>query len=107
MEMEGKENEVENEGIAKRSCSSVFTGFFAEVTLFTQFTGRFFKELFIPPFRFNELVKQCYLVGCKSFPLVAVTGFIMGLVLTIQSRPTLAQFGAESWLPAMVAVSIS
>jgi phospholipid/cholesterol/gamma-HCH transport system permease protein len=30
----------------------------------------------------------------------------MGLVLTIQSRPTLAKFGADSWLPAMVAVSI-
>ena len=30
----------------------------------------------------------------------------MGLVLTIQSRPTVAEFGAESWLSAMVAVSI-
>ena len=30
----------------------------------------------------------------------------MGLVLTIQARPGLAEFGAESWLPAMVAVSI-
>jgi phospholipid/cholesterol/gamma-HCH transport system permease protein len=30
----------------------------------------------------------------------------MGLVLTLQSQPTLAEFGAESWLPAMVAVSI-
>ena len=30
----------------------------------------------------------------------------MGLVLTIQSRPTLEAFGAESWLPAMVAVSV-
>jgi phospholipid/cholesterol/gamma-HCH transport system permease protein len=30
----------------------------------------------------------------------------MGLVLTIQSRPTLAEFGAESWLPAMISVSI-
>jgi len=37
---------------------------------------------------------------------VAVTGLILGLVLTIQSRPTLAQFGAVSWLPSMVAVSI-
>jgi phospholipid/cholesterol/gamma-HCH transport system permease protein len=30
----------------------------------------------------------------------------MGLVLTIQSRPTLAEFGAESWLPSMVSISI-
>ena len=38
--------------------------------------------------------------------MIALTGFIMGLVLTIQSRPTVAEFGAESWLSAMVAVSI-
>lgn len=30
----------------------------------------------------------------------------MGLVLTIQSRPTLVEFGAESLLPSMVAVSL-
>lgn len=81
-------------------------GFFEEVTLITKFTFRFFKEVVKPPYEFNEVAKQSYLIGYKSFPLVAITGFIMGLVLTIQSRPTLAQFGAESWLPAMVAVSI-
>jgi phospholipid/cholesterol/gamma-HCH transport system permease protein len=30
----------------------------------------------------------------------------MGMVLTVQSRPTLAEFGAESWLPSMVAISV-
>jgi phospholipid/cholesterol/gamma-HCH transport system permease protein len=30
----------------------------------------------------------------------------MGLVLTLQSRPTLVSFGAESWLPGMVALSL-
>lgn len=77
-----------------------------EVTLVTKFLLRFFKEALFPPYEFNELVKQCYRAGYKSLPLVGVTGFIMGLVLTIQSRPTLAKFGAESWLPGMVAVSI-
>jgi phospholipid/cholesterol/gamma-HCH transport system permease protein len=80
--------------------------FFEEIGSLSQFTIRFFQQLFKRPYEFNELSKQCYLIGYKSFPLVAITGFIMGLVLTIQSRPTLAQFGAESWLPAMVAVSI-
>lgn len=80
--------------------------FFEEAALITMFCGRFFKEVVKPPYEFAEFIKQAYLVGYKSFPLVATTGFIMGLVLTIQSRPTLAEFGAESWLPAMVAVSI-
>jgi phospholipid/cholesterol/gamma-HCH transport system permease protein len=77
-----------------------------EITLLSRFCALFFRELLLPPYELKELVKQAYLIGYKSFPLVAITGFIMGLVLTIQSRPTLAQFGAESWLPAMVAVSI-
>ena len=81
-------------------------GFFEGVTQLTRFTLRFFKEAVKPPYEFSELVKQSYLIGYKSFPLVAITGFILGLVMTIQSRPTLAQFGATSWLPAMVSVSI-
>ncbi len=83
-----------------------FNVFFEEVALLGKFTVRFFKETFRPPFEFQELIKHCYNMGYKSLPLVAITGFIMGLVLTIQSQPTLAEFGAESWLPAMVAVSI-
>ena len=72
----------------------------------TLFTARFFKEIFRPPFEIKEFIRQCYNIGFRSLPLVAITGFIMGLVLTLQSRPTLAEFGAESWLPGMVALSL-
>ena len=80
--------------------------FFEEVTRLTLFTARFFKEVIKPPYELNEIVRRCYLIGYKSFPLVAVTGLIIGLVITIQSRHTLVDFGAVSWLPAMVAISI-
>lgn len=79
---------------------------FSAVGDFVLFNMRILKESFSFPIEFNELLKQCYLIGYKSLPLVGITGFIMGLVLTIQSRPTLAEFGAESWLPAMVSISI-
>ena len=72
----------------------------------TLFTLRFFKEVFTPPFEIKEFIRQCYVIGYKSLPLVGITGFIMGLVLTLQSRPTLTEFGAESWLPGMVALSL-
>lgn len=72
----------------------------------TLFASKFFKEVFSPPYEFKEFIKQCYVIGYKSIPLVAITGFIMGLVLTLQSRPTLSKFGAESWLPGMVALSL-
>ena len=80
--------------------------FFAEIGDMTYFAGRFFRELFSKPFEFQELLKQCYNMGNRSLFLVVVTGFILGLVFTLQSRPTLMQFGAQSWIPSMVSLSI-
>lgn len=59
-----------------------------------------------PPFEFNEFLKQCYHLGNRSFLLVGITGFIIGLVFTLQSRPTLEDFGAVAWMPSMVSISI-
>jgi phospholipid/cholesterol/gamma-HCH transport system permease protein len=74
-----------------------------EIALFAR---RFFREVFYPPYEFRELLRQSFLIGNKSIFLVATTGFIMGLVLTLQTRPTMSQFGAEAWMPAMVGISI-
>jgi phospholipid/cholesterol/gamma-HCH transport system permease protein len=46
------------------------------------------------------------MIGNKSLGLVGATGFIMGVVLTLQTRPTLIEFGAESWMPSMVGIAI-
>jgi len=74
-----------------------------------QFTGKIILSYFLffvkPPFEINEFLKQCYMLGNKTLGLVLVTGLIMGMVLTLQSRPVLAEFGAESWLPSMVSLS--
>jgi phospholipid/cholesterol/gamma-HCH transport system permease protein len=88
------------------STSSVGNRFLDNVGDIARFTGRFFREIFKPRQEVEEFVRQCYLVGYKSLPLVGITGFIMGLVITIQSRPTLVKFGAESMLPLMVSVSL-
>lgn len=98
--------EIESGNNSEMIPNSIFKRFFLEVSSLTLFTLRFFKEAFKPPYEFNELIKQSFLIGYKSLPLVGITGFIVGLVLTIQTRPTLVKFGAVSWLPAMVAVSI-
>lgn len=79
---------------------------FIEVGELTHFTQRFFKELFRPPFEFSEFLYQSYIVGARSLGLIGLTGFILGLVLTLQSRPVLVEFGAEAWLPGMVSISI-
>jgi phospholipid/cholesterol/gamma-HCH transport system permease protein len=64
------------------------------------------KNTFSRGFEFREFIKQCFELGNKSLPLISITGVIIGLVLTIQSRPVLVNFGAETMLPGMVAISI-
>ncbi|HIX54195.1 MAG TPA: ABC transporter permease [Candidatus Sphingobacterium stercoripullorum] len=67
---------------------------------------RFFRELVSPPYEFKEIMRQCYEIGWKSFPLISLTGFIVGFVFTKQSRPSLEEFGATSWLPALISIAI-
>ena len=96
-----QENLVE-EAKAPGSLSRMF------ITLYDvfQFMGRFFKEGFLPPYEGKELMKQCYDIGYRSLALISLTGFITGIVFTKQSRPSLAEFGATSWLPSLVGIAL-
>jgi len=80
--------------------------FFDEAGETAQFAERFLREVLFPPYEFKEVLRQSYQIGYLSLPLVGITAFIIGLVFALQSRPTLVEFGAEAWLPAMVGVSI-
>lgn len=80
--------------------------YFADVHKAYKFTGRFFKEVFKPPFHLREVINQCFEVGLKSLALISVTGFIIGIVFTKQSRPSLEDFGAQSWLPSLIGIAI-
>jgi phospholipid/cholesterol/gamma-HCH transport system permease protein len=84
----------------------LFKVFLVEIGELSYFASRFFKEVFKIPFEFKEFLRQCFNMGNRSLLLVAVTGFIIGLVFTLQSRPTLQEFGAVSWMPSMVSISI-
>lgn len=80
--------------------------FFINFSDVINFIGRFFKETFKRPLEWNELIKQSYEIGYRSLLLISMTGFITGLVFTKQSRPSLAEFGAQSWLPSLVAIAV-
>jgi len=71
-----------------------------------RFAGRLFSLSIKPPYEIKELLAQCYFIGYKSLPLVGLTGFIMGLVLTMQLRPSLVYYGVQSQLPVMVGIAI-
>ena len=80
-------------------------GFFDETGKLSAFSGRFFAQAFTRPFELKELIHQCYIIGYHSLFLVCATGFIMGLVLTLQVRPTMIEFGAVSYMPNMVSIA--
>jgi len=89
--------------VAETKKASNFLTDVADVFLFMV---RIAKETFSRNFEFREFLNQCYQIGYKSLPLITVTGAIMGLVLTIQSRPILVDFGAVTMLPGMVVISL-
>ncbi|MBZ0179397.1 MAG: ABC transporter permease [Melioribacteraceae bacterium] len=80
--------------------------FFATITGLTIFNIQFFKNLLIPPYDIDQVKKHMIELGIKTFPIVSVTGFIIGLVLTMQSEPVLEKFGATDFLPATVSLSV-
>jgi phospholipid/cholesterol/gamma-HCH transport system permease protein len=86
--------------------SRVLDGAFASLARLASFVGKFFVEALRPPYEFNEIIRQCYNVGYKSLALISMTAFITGMVFTKQSRPSLAEFGATSWLPSLVSIAM-
>ena len=80
--------------------------FFIDVADVMDYLKKIIKNLTSNKLEFQEFLKQCYQIGNKSVGLISITGIIVGLVLTIQSRPPLVEFGAVAMLPGMVAISI-
>jgi len=70
------------------------------------FFKSFVRNIFKGGFEWNEFLRQCYFIGYRTVGIVMLTGFILGFVLTLQSLPTLQQFGAQTYVPSMVSVSV-
>ena len=83
-----------------------FTDFLIKIADVMAYLKLILKNTFVKSFEWQEFFKQCYVIGNKSAGLISITGIIIGLVLTIQSRPPLVEFGAVTMLPGLVAVSL-
>lgn len=86
--------------------TSAINKFLDEAGDISRFSIRFFKQGFRPRYEISELVRQCFIIGYKSLPLIGLTAFIMGLVLTMQLRPSMMDYGVEFQLPAIVGIAI-
>jgi len=95
-----------NTGTKKYLFSAKVDEFFTGVQSAWNFAGLFFREAFKRPFHVRELINQCFEIGLRSLALISVTGFIVGIVFTKQSRPSLEEFGATSWIPSLIGIAI-
>ncbi len=76
------------------------------LTVFFEFVGRVamfglraIRDLFRPPFEGEMLMHQFQDIGVASLPLIAASGLALGVVMTLHTRSTLVQFGAEAEIP--------
>ena len=83
-----------------------FKKFLFQVAEIYRFIIRFLKDALWPPYEGREILRQCFAMGNKSWFLITFTALIAGVVFTKQSTPSLASFGAESWLPSLVSQAI-
>jgi phospholipid/cholesterol/gamma-HCH transport system permease protein len=97
MKLESESTDISTQ--KKFLISKNIDSFFRSIYDVFEFIALFFREAFSAPFEWREIINQCYRVGYKSLSLITLTGFIIGIVFTKQSRPSLANFGASSWLP--------
>ncbi|MBA3296935.1 MAG: ABC transporter permease, partial [Acidobacteria bacterium] len=88
-------------GVSERATAALST--IGEVSLFA---ARAAREALTPPFEFHETVRQIYELGVRSAPLIAVSGVAVGVVLSMHTRASLERFGAESMIPAGLAIAL-
>lgn len=70
------------------------------------FTGRAAAASVRRPFEGQEIIRQIHEIGWKSLPLVIASGVAIGVVMSFHTRASMVRFGAESMIPAVVAISI-
>jgi phospholipid/cholesterol/gamma-HCH transport system permease protein len=70
------------------------------------FGARALYEAVRPPFEFKETWRHVFEIGWRSLPLIALSGFAIGVVLSMHTRASLERFGAEAMIPAGLAIAL-
>lgn len=70
------------------------------------FVVALFAHALRPPFRMRRLVGEIFDVGVLSLAIVCLSGATVGAVLGLQGYSTLARFGAENSLGAVVGLTL-
>lgn len=86
--------------------SKAWNSFFLEIFEAFELLKKVLLELPKSKRELPEIMNQIYLVGMQSLPLVFVTAFATGMVMTLQFGVGLSRFGGTPYVPRLVTVSI-
>jgi phospholipid/cholesterol/gamma-HCH transport system permease protein len=70
------------------------------------FAARALVEAARPPYELREIARHLYEFGYRSAPLILTAGLAIGVVLSMHTRASLERFGAESMIPAGLAIAL-
>ena len=79
--------------------------FFALIGDLSLFGLKALRDAFRPPFEIDYLLTQIVQIGWNSLSLILASGLALGVVITLHTRGTLVQFGAEAEIPSFQAMS--
>tara|TARA_R110001606_G_scaffold361754_7_gene515270 strand:+ start:190168 stop:191322 length:1155 start_codon:yes stop_codon:yes gene_type:complete len=86
--------------------------FFSELLLFFAFFGEtttvFVKSLRHPlSIRYGAIIKNIEESGVRAIPIIIVTSFLIGVVITYQGAVQLEKFGANIFIVEMIGISLT
>ncbi len=64
------------------------------------------RQIFVVPKLFHKAVRQLYIIGAKSFFVIALIGLFTGMVLGLQGYYVLVKFGSVGFLGAAVSLTL-
>ena len=73
---------------------------------FCLLAGRAFRNIFRAPHYSDDIALQMDNIGVGSLPIVILTGFFSGLVITMQMARALAQYGASDQVGQIVSLTL-
>lgn len=65
-----------------------------------------FSRMRFGPRQLAEILRQVYFAGVRSLVIIVISGFFVGLVLTLQTYDTLTRFGAADAVSTVLALSL-
>ena len=90
----------------------IIIAFIKDIQNFLAFVGENFVQLIYSllhprQFRLSAIVKNIEEAGVKAIPIVALTSFLIGVVIAYQGAVQLEKFGANIFIVDMIGVSIT